>query len=183
MTFITEADIEQMLLDQLADLGYQCTSDAVIGPEGHASEREAFSDVLLLDRIRAAIARLNPAIPTEAQEEALKQLVATVSPSLIEENRRLHRLLVEGVPVEFYTANGTLRGDTVRLVDFDDPDGNDWLAVAQLTVVENGINRRPDVVLFLNGLPVAVFELKNPGGEQATIAGAFNPSHYTHIHK
>lgn len=174
MTFISEADIEGLLLEQLAGLGYRCTSDAVIGPEGHAAEREAFSDVLLVDRVRAAIARLNPHIPHEAQEDALKQLVATVSPSLIEENRRLHRLLVEGVPVEFYTADGTLRGDTVRLVDFDDPDGNDWLAVAQLTVVENGINRRPDVVLFLNGLPVAVFELKNPGGEQATMAGAFN---------
>ncbi|NVZ11683.1 type I restriction endonuclease subunit R [Allochromatium humboldtianum] len=174
MTFISEADIEGLLLEQLAGLGYRCTSDAVIGPEGHAAEREAFSDVLLVDRVRAAIARLNPEIPAEAQEDALKQLVATVSPSLIEENRRLHRLLVEGVPVEFYTADGTLRGDTVRLVDFDDPDGNDWLAVAQLTVVENGINRRPDVVLFLNGLPVAVFELKNPGGEQATMAGAFN---------
>jgi type I restriction enzyme, R subunit len=174
MTFISEADIEGLLLEQLAGLGYRCTTDAVIGPDGSAAEREAFSDVLLLGRLQAAIERLNPGIPSEARADALKQIIATVSPALIEENRRLHRLLVEGVPVEFYAADGTLRGDTVRLIDFDDPDGNDWLAVAQLTVVENGIHRRPDVVLFLNGLPVAVFELKNPGGEQATMAGAFN---------
>ncbi|WP_295405707.1 type I restriction endonuclease [uncultured Thiocystis sp.] len=174
MTFLTEADIEGLLLEQLAGLGYQCTSDAVIGPDGSAAEREAFSDVLLVGRLQAAIDRLNPEIPSEARADALKQIIATVSPSLIEENRRLHRLMVEGVPVEFYAEDGTLRGDTVRLIDFSDPDANDWLAVAQLTVVENGTNRRPDVVLFLNGLPVAVFELKNPGSEQASLHGAFN---------
>ncbi|EXJ13936.1 type I restriction endonuclease subunit R [Imhoffiella purpurea] len=174
MSFITEAEIEAMLLEQLAGLGYDSTTDAVIGPDGSASEREAFSEVLLLGRLEAAIARLNPDIPEEARADALKQVVATASPSLIEENRRLHRLMVEGVPVEFYTQDGSLRGDSVRLIDFADPDANDWLAVGQLTVVENGIKRRPDVVLFLNGLPVAVFELKNPGGEQATLTGAFN---------
>jgi type I restriction enzyme, R subunit len=130
--------------------------------------------VLLLPRLQAAIDRLNPRIPPEARQDALKQVIAAGSPSLIEENRRLHKLLVEGVPVEFYTEDGTIRGDTVWLVDFADPEANDWLVLGQFTVVENGINRRPDVVVFLNGIPIAVIELKNPGGEQATLQSAFN---------
>ena len=163
MAYLSEADIEAMLLEQLEGLGYARLSDAVIGPDGSAPEREAYSDVLLVGRLEQAIDRLNPDIPPEARHDALKKIVASESPSLIEENRRLHRALVEGVDVEFYANDGTIRGDKVRLVAFDDVSANDWLAVSQFTVVENGSNRRPDVVLFLNGLPVAVIELKKPG--------------------
>ncbi len=95
-------------------------------------------------------------------------------PSLVEENRRLHKLMVEGVDVEFYSDDGTIRGDKVRLIDFDDLAANDWLATGQFTVIEGGINRRPDVVVFVNGLPLGVIELKAPGGENATLAGAHN---------
>jgi len=130
--------------------------------------------VLLLGRLRTAIDRLNPHIPAQARHDALMQVVASKSPSLIEENRRLHKLIVEGVGVEFYAEDGTIRGDRVRLVDFADPDANDWLAVAQFTVIENGIKRRADVVLFVNGLPLTVIELKNAGDGQATLHGAFN---------
>ena len=178
MTYISEADIEHALLEQLQRLGYTRTTDAQIGPDGSAPEREAYSDVLLLGRLRAAIERLNPQIPAEARHDALMQVVASKSPSLVEENRRLHRLIVEGVGVEFLVQEGaeagTIRGDRVRLVDFADPGANDWLAVAQFTVIENGIKRRADVVLFVNGLPLVVIELKNAGDEQATLHAAFN---------
>ena len=174
MSYLSEADLEAALLDQLHGLGYTRTTDARIGPDGSAPEREAYADVLLVGRLTAAIDRLNPQIPAEARHEALMQVIASKSPSLIEENRRLHKLIVEGVGVEFYAADGTIRGDRVRLVDFADPDANDWLAVAQFTVIENGIKRRADVVLFVNGLPLAVIELKNAGDEQATLHGAFN---------
>ncbi|MBV5341732.1 MAG: type I restriction endonuclease subunit R [Deltaproteobacteria bacterium] len=174
MAFITEADVEMMLLDQLASLGYSHATDAVIGPDGTAPEREAYSDVILLGRLTAAIDRLNPAIPTEARHDALKKVIAAETPSLIEENRRLHRSIVEGIDVEYYAEDGTIRGDKVRLIDFANPDTNDWLALDQFTVIEQGVNRRPDVVVFVNGLPLGVIELKNPGYENATLTGAHN---------
>jgi type I restriction enzyme R subunit len=174
MPFITEAAVEGMLLEQLASLGYTLATDAVIGPDGSQPEREAYADVILRGRLEAAVERLNLHIPAEAREDAIKKVLAAHSPSLIEENRRLHRAIVDGVDVEFYAEDGTIRGDKVRLVDFDDPEANDWLASGQFTVVENGMNRRPDVVIFVNGLPLAVFELKNPGGVSATLTGAYN---------
>lgn len=170
---LSEAEVESLLLEQLQGLGYACLNDAVSGPDGSAPERDAYSDTILSRRLREAVARLNPHIPTEAREDALRQLVAAERPSLIEENRRLHRALVEGVPVEFRIEDGTIRGDAVRLVDPEDR-LNDWLAIAQFTVTENGYKRRPDVVVFLNGLPVGVIEVKKPGEEAASLTAAFN---------
>jgi type I restriction enzyme R subunit len=170
---LTEAEVEAILLDQLQGLGYACLNDTVSGPDGRSPEREAYSDTILARRLRAAIARLNPHIPEDAREDALRRVLASERPSLIEENRRLHRAMVEGVPVEFRAEDGTIRGDAVRLVDEDDR-LNDWLAIAQFTVIENGNNRRPDVVVFLNGLPVGVIEVKKPGAETATLGAAFN---------
>ena len=174
MAFITEADVEAMLLDQLEGLGYTRLADTVAGPDGSAPEREAYSDVVLMGRLEAAVDRLNPHIPSEARHDALKKVIAAEKPSLIEENRRLHRAMVEGIDVEFYAEDGTIRGDKVRLIDLDDPDANDWLALDQFTVIENGNNRRPDVVVFINGLPLGVIELKNPGTETATLTSAYN---------
>lgn len=172
-TILTEAEVEAVLLDQLQGLGYAVLSDTVSGPDGSAPEREAYSDTILAGRLRAAIARLNPQIPEEAREDALRRVIASDRPSLIEENRRLHRAMVEGVPVEYRAEDGTIRGDAVRLLDPEDR-LNDWLAIAQFRVVENGNNRRPDVVVFLNGLPVGVIEVKKPGAEAATLGAAFN---------
>lgn len=174
MAFISEADVEAMLLDQLEGLGYTRLADTVAGPDGSAPEREAYSDVVLMGRLEAAVDRLNPHIPSEARHDALKKVIAAEKPSLIEENRRLHRAIVEGIDVEFYAEDGTIRGDKVRLIDLDDPDANDWLALDQFTVIENGNNRRPDVVVFINGLPLGVIELKNPGTETATLTSAYN---------
>lgn len=173
MTILSEADVEAILLDQLARLDYACLSDKAAGPDGSAPERDAYSDTILTRRLQAAIARLNQHIPEEARADALRQVIAAERPSLIEENRRLHRLMVEGVPVEYRAKDGTIRGDAVRIMDRADA-ANDWLAVSQFTVAENGHNRRPDVVVFLNGLPVAVIEVKKPGAEAASLGAAYN---------
>jgi type I restriction enzyme R subunit len=174
MAFISEADVEASVLDHLGTLGYDVSSDADIGPDGRVPERDAYADVVLAKRLVTAIRKLNPAIPTEARSDALRKVLATEKPSLIEENRRLHKLMVEGVDVEFLGEDGTIRGDKVRLIDFDDLAANDWLATGQFTVIQRSVNRRADIVVFVNGLPLGVIELKAPGGENATLAGAYS---------
>ncbi|WP_046867700.1 type I restriction endonuclease subunit R [Microvirga massiliensis] len=174
MPFLSEAEVEGSLTAQFQGLGYSHESDASIGPDGSASERESYGDVILLRRLTAAIERLNPLIPEEARADALRKVFQTETPNLVTENQRIHKLLTEGVPVEFYGSDGTIRGGSIRLIDFDNSENNDWVCVNQFTVIEGGANRRPDVVVFLNGLPVAVIELKNPGDGNATLTGAYN---------
>lgn len=169
-----ESDIEQAALEWLAEIGYSITNGPDIAPESKTPERTSYGDVILSRRLRNAIDHLNPALPDEARADALRRIEQVEYPSLVEENRRLHTFMVEGVPVEFYGEDGVLKGDHVRLIDFDDPEKNDWLAVSQFTVIENRANRRPDIVLFVNGLPLAVIELKKAGDENATLDGAFN---------
>ena len=169
-----ESDVEEAALEWLAELGYSTIVGQDIAPDSPTPERTSYGDVTLLDRLVAAIDHLNPDLPPEARADALRRIQQAEYPTLIEENRRLHRFLVEGVPVEFYGEDGVLTGEHVRLLDFDDPDANDWLAVNQFAVIENKTNRRPDIVLFVNGLPLAVVELKNAGDENATLDGAFN---------
>jgi type I restriction enzyme R subunit len=174
MAFLSEAQLETALLEQLAGLGFACAADEVIGPDGKQPEREAHDEVVLKARLTAAVARLNPTLPPEAQADAIRHLTQSELPNLLEENRRIHRLLTEGADVEYYAEDGTLTAGKVRLIDFERPANNDWLAVQQFTVVAGQAKRRPDVVVFVNGLPLAVIELKAPGGENATLAGAFN---------
>jgi type I restriction enzyme, R subunit len=171
---ITESHVEEAALGWLKELGYSTINGADIAPDSHKSERESYRDVILVDRVKRAIARLNPDMPPEAHADALRQVFQTKMPSLTEENRRLHKAIVEGADVEFFGEDGVIRGEQARLIDFDDPDANDWLAVNQFTVIENKASRRTDVVVFVNGLPLAVIELKNPGDENATLDGAFN---------
>lgn len=173
MAFVNEGVVETALLEQFGTLGYARATDAVLGPDGTRPERASYADVILQGRLGAAIARLNPHVPAEARADALKQVLSTERPDLLGENRRLHRLMVEGVDVE-YADDGTVRGDKVRLVDFTDPGANDWLVSDQFTVIEGGVNRRPDVVVFLNGLPVGVVELKNPAAVSADLRSAYN---------
>ena len=178
-TQTNEGTVESAALDYLRELGYKTTHGNIIAPEAQKPERMSYGDVVLVGRLKDAIERLNPMIPTEAQADALRFVLQSGSPSLIEENRRLHKAIVEGVSVEFYGEDGVLRGDKVLLVDFEKPENNDWLAVNQFTVIEAApgretSNRRPDVVIFINGLPLGVVELKNPGDENATLDGAFN---------
>ncbi len=174
MMLITEGEVENAALGWLEELGYTVTDGADIAPESPVAERVSYDEVLLIGRLRAALERLNPHLPTDTRDEVLRKLRQTETPSLIEENRRLHRYLIEGVPIEIAREDGSIGGDSAQLIDFEDICANDWLAVNQFTVIEAHRNRRPDVVLFVNGLPLAVIELKNPGDENATLEGAFN---------
>ena len=174
MTFLSEAEVEQALLAQFQTLGYCIECEENIGPDGKRPERESHAEVVLQKRFKAAVARLNPALPQEAQAEAVRQVLQSELPSLLEENRRLHKLLTEGVDVEYDASDGTLTAGKVWLIDFDRPENNDWLAVSQFTVISSQNKRRPDVVVFVNGLPLAVIELKAPGSAEAHLAAAFN---------
>ena len=171
---IAESHVEEAALAWLAELGYATIGGPEIGPDGPHPERVSYREVLLLPRLRAAIERLNPGLTNETRAEVLAKLTRSEHPGLIEENRRLHRCLIEGVPVEVRRPDGTIGGEQARLIDFDDPEANDWLAVNQFTIIEGKATRRPDVMVFVNGMPLAVLELKNPGAENATIDGAFN---------
>ncbi len=174
MVFLSEAEIESALLDQLRALGYCIEREEDIGPDGHRPERESHDEVVLKKRLEDAVARLNPGLPREAQQDAIRKVMQSELPVLLEENQRLYKLLTEGVDVEYYADDGTLTAGKVRLIDFADPAQNDWLAVSQFVVINGPHNRRPDVVVFVNGLPLAVIELKAPGSAGAHLAGAFN---------
>lgn len=174
MAFLSEAAVEQALLDQLRALDYSIEREENIGPDGHRPERESHDEVVLKKRFEAAVARLNPSLPLEARQDAVRKVMQSELPSLLEENRRLHKLMTEGVDVEYYADDGTLTASKVTLFDFEQPEQNDWLAVGQWVVIAGKVNRRPDVVVFVNGLPLAVIELKAPGSGNATLLGAFN---------
>jgi type I restriction enzyme R subunit len=171
---VTESTVEDVALSWLEELGYAVLHGPDIAPGEPAAEREAYGQALLPERLRAALARLNPQLPAGALEDAYRKVTTPAAPSLIASNRAFHRMLVDGVDVEYRRKDGTIAGDRALLADFCRPAANDWLAVNQYTVVEGGHNRRADLVLFLNGLPVAVVELKNAAGENATIWMAFN---------
>lgn len=172
----TESDLEVATLEWLEELGYSIAFGPNLAPDGESPERLSYRDVLLVDRLRSAVARINPTIPSDAQEEAIKQTVnvAYSNPSLLQTNHAFHKMMVEGVDVEYRRPDGTIAGDKVYLLDTKNIANNDWLAVNQFTVIENNHNRRPDVVLFVNGIPLAVFELKNPADPNATVRSAFN---------
>ena len=132
---IAESHVEEATLAWLSELGYATANGLDIGPDGRTPERSSYGDVLLVERVRGAIAKLNPALAAETRAEVLKKLIQAETPSLVGENRRLHRYMVEGVPVEVRRPDGSIGGEQVRLIDFDDPDANDWLAVNQYTVI------------------------------------------------
>jgi type I restriction enzyme R subunit len=131
-----ESHVEEAALAWLVQLGYATANGPEIGPDGDASERASYGDVLLIERVRAAVAKLNPSLKAETRAEVLNKLVQAETPSLVAENRRLHRYIIEGVPVEVQRPDGTISGEQVRLIDFDDPDANDWLAVNQYIVMK-----------------------------------------------
>lgn len=170
---IDEATIEDAALTWFGELGYTVVHGPDLAPGEPAAERETFGDVALVGRVRAAIDRLNPDVPAEAQEEALRKVLRVGLPSLTHTNRAFHRMLRDGVEVEYRRPDGSIAGDRVRLVDFTNVHANDWLVVNQFTVVESHHNRRPDIVVFVNGLPLAVIELKNAADEDATVWSAY----------
>lgn len=172
----TESDLENATLEWLEELGFGIVFGPNIAPDGELPERESYKDIVLIGRLRSAVSAINPNIPRDAQEDAIKKVinVAYSNPSLLETNHAFHRMLAEGVDVEYRRDDGSIAGDKVYLVDHKNLSNNDWLAVNQYTVIENNRNRRPDVIVFVNGLPLAVFELKNPADVNATVKNAFN---------
>ena len=170
-----ESIVEEAALAWLGSLGYKVLHGPDIAAGEPAAERSDpnYRDVVLERRLRQSLVHLNPDLPTEALEDAYRKLTRTDAPSLVERNRTVHRMLVNGATVEYRRADGSIAGAQARVLDFDQPDNNDWLAVNQFTVAEGQHMRRPDVVLFVNGLPLAVIELKNPADENATIWSAY----------
>jgi len=169
VTTLNESTVEGTALDWLRGLGWQTAHGPDIAPGSAAPERADFSEVVLAQRLRDALARLNPELPVEALEDAFRRLTRPEGAGTEARNRAFHRTLLEGVNVEYRAADGAIRGAQAWVVDFDDHEANDWLAVNQFTVTESQHTRRPDVVLFLNGLPLGIIELKNPADEDATI--------------
>ena len=170
---LNESIVEDAALTWFGELGYAVGHGPQLAPGEPAAERDSFSEVVLVGRLREAIRRLNPAIPDEAREEALRKVLRIATPSLVQTNRAFHKMLRDGVEVEYPRADGSIAGDHVRLIDFADVRANDWLAVNQFTVIEGQHNRRPDIVVFINGLPLSLIELKNAADEDTTIWSAY----------
>ena len=171
MHTLTESEVENIGLSYLEKQNYSHLYGPDISPDGIFMERQ-YNEVVLVNRLRDAIDRLNPQISDEGKADALKKVLRTDSPNLLVNNETFHKYLTEGVDIEF-RKDGSIRGDKVYLVDFNNPDNNEFLAVNQFTVIENNNNKRPDIVIFINGLPLVVIELKNPTDEGATIKTAF----------
>jgi type I restriction enzyme R subunit len=169
---ITENEIEQIALTYLQNLGYNYLNGLDISPDGEHPERQ-YTDVVLATRLRDAIDKLNPTITQDVKEDALKKVLRTESPNALINNETFHRYLTEGVDVEVRTADG-IRGEKVYIVDFENAENNEFLAINQFTIIEGSQNKRPDIILFVNGLPLVVIELKNAVSENATIENAFN---------
>ena len=170
---LSESVVEDAALAWVGGLGYTILPGPQIAPGELYAERNDYAQVILEERLRQALARLNPELPPGALEDAFRKLTRSDTPSLVERNRAVHRMMVDGVTVEYRRPDGSIAGAQARVIDFHDQNNNDWLAVNQFTVAEGRHTRRPDVVLFVNGLPLAVIELKNPADENATIWTAY----------
>ena len=172
MPKFTESIVEEAALDWFVELGYAKIYAPDIAPDQPEKERNDYNDVILLSRLQNAIDTINPSMPSEAREEAIKKIQTTTTQNLYTNNHNFHKMLSEGIDVEF-VEKGETKHDKVWIVDFANPDNNDWVAANQFTVIENA-NRRPDIVVFINGIPISLIELKNAADEKATISNAYN---------
>lgn len=172
MERLTENAIEAFAIKLFERLGYSYIYAPEITPDGERPERSRYDEVLLTERLRTAVRRINPSIPASAQQEAIKEVDRIHSPELLANNETFHRLLTEGVKVS-YQQDGNDRGGLVWLIDFANPENNEFVVANQFTVIENNQNKRPDLVLFINGIPLVVMELKNAADENATIKSAW----------
>jgi type I restriction enzyme R subunit len=173
MKILTEDNIERFAIEILHSCGWEYVHGLAIAPGAELSERESFQQVILTERLRKTISRINPNIPADAREQALRELLRINSPELLVNNETFHRFLTDGVPVQ-YRKDGEEKSDYVWLIDFAHPDNNEFLAINQYTVVENNQNKRPDILLFINGIPLVLIELKNAADENATIRKAYD---------
>ena len=173
MTIVTESIVEDAALDWFRALGYNVFGGADMAPDP-IGMRKGYADVVLDSPLRGALAAINPTLPRDALLDAQRKLMRPGGATLEDRNRNFHRMLVDGVGVEYRDPDEGVRGAQVRVVDFEDPEANYWGVVNQFTVQENQHTRRPDIVVFVNGLPLAIIELKNPTDEAATVRSAYN---------
>jgi type I restriction enzyme R subunit len=169
---MTENEIEKFAIALLENQGFKYINGVQLAPDAGDMERTSFEEVVLKQRLENAVRRINPMIPIEAQQDAVKQILRIASPDVLSNNETFHRLLTEGIPVT-KRVDGQERGDRVFLIDFENPLNNEFFVVNQFTIVENGVNKRPDIILFVNGLPLVVIELKNATDDKTTIQSAF----------
>ena len=170
---ITEDQLEQLCIDWFKETGYQYANGYDIAPDGASPERADYRQILLTERLLSQLTVINPQLPEEALEYAISAVSQPETPILSKNNKLFHQYLLEGIKVE-YKENGEDKVDYVRLIDFSSVANNQFLIVNQFTITGTKGNRRPDVLVFINGIPVAVIELKNPATENATIDSAFN---------
>lgn len=173
MAKLYESAIEEMAIEELQSLGYAYISGVDLAPDALNPERNSYGDVLLMGRLQAAMSKLNPTIPADVIQSAARKLSRIATSNLLADNEAFHKMLVDGVPVE-YRKGGDIKGDYVHIVDFGNPLNNEFLVVNQYTIVQNNNNKRPDLLLFVNGIPLVVFELKNPADENATCHKAYD---------
>ena len=169
---ITENLIEESAIEILQSQGWDYVHGLTIAPEAELSERENYQQIILISRLRSAIAKINPHIPADAQEAAIQKVLRIYSPELLHNNEEFHKLLVEKVKIP-YQQNGYERSHEVALIDFENTNNNQFLVVNQYTIIENNQNKRPDVLLFVNGIPLVVVELKNASDENANMLSAY----------
>ncbi len=172
MSRLTESAIETFSIKLFEHLGYDTLYAPDIAFDGDSPERSSYDEVLLTERLQSAVRHINPSIPLAAQQQAIKEVERIHSPELLANNETFHRMLTEGVKVS-YQQDDNDRGDLVWLIDFANPENNEFVVANQFTVIENNQNKRPDIVLFVNGLPLVVIELKNPADENATVKTAY----------
>lgn len=174
MPLFTEADLEQATLEWFAELGFATINGTQIAPDGAYSERKSYSDVVLVERLRAALKTFNSHLPDEAIEDTIRQITIPKHPSMLVNNQAFHQLITNGVDVALRDNDGNIRYDKAILFDFANPHNNDWLAVNQFTVIEGKNEKRPDIIVFVNGMPLVVIELKSSSNEAVGISEAYN---------
>jgi len=173
MAKLCESEIEIMAIEELIQLGYSYIAGPEIAPDTTNAERKSYSDILLIERVHSSLTRLNPKLASHIIDDAVKKLLHISSSDILSDNEIIHKMLVEGIQVE-YRKDAEIVGDYVRLFDFDQVDKNEFLVINQFTIIENNVNKRPDIILFINGIPLVVIELKNPVDENATIKKAYD---------
>ncbi len=169
----TEYQLEHAALEWFKDLGYEIIFGPDIALDGDKPERRDYASPILENRLRDALVTINKKIPAGAIEEALRKITIPEHPSLIVNNRNVQKMITDGIDVQYKRPDGSVKTDKAWLFDFDNPENNNWAAVHQFTVIENSHNRRPDIVIFLNGIPLVVFELKSASSEEANDEKAF----------
>ena len=170
----TESELEQAALEWLEEIGYEVLSEADVSPESDCPLRDSYNDVVLMDRLLNALEQNNPTLPTDAIEEAYRQITVPQHPNWLENNHAFHQMVTNGIDVQVRQPDGSFKTEKALVFNQENPEANDFLVINQFTVKQGKTTKRPDIVIFINGLPIAVFELKNPANEGVGTEEAYN---------